>query len=342
MKKYKKFFRPSAASRWSKCTGSLELSSRLPDSYLDSLDNEAASHGRKMHDLAKDILIRRTPRLDVPDDIKEYVEYIESKREIESSVLIEHRIESGIISGTPDAIIVTTESYSNVTLEIVDLKTGRIEVNAQNNIQLMIYMILAIEEFNLSPDRFLITIVQPHYGISSYEVRREDLRSLQNKIKEITCDIENNVITYSSGDWCTYCPATASCPLKSKEFEEYKEFKLTHTDSDAMFERINHLKEVKRYLESTKTFLINGLKNKTIHSDKYTLKPSYGHTKWTDEDKLNKWAFDNNIDAYKRVLRSPSEIKKEAKGLNLPKDLTYRKEIEPKIVELKDLTDLFK
>ena len=153
----------SAAHRWLTCTPSAVLESKEPDST-----SEYAAEGTRAHAAGEKLLINWLeghPRKKVQTDdgemkecTKAYRDYVievfntEKKKTPDALLLIEQRLDfsrwvpGGF--GTGDAVIV-----GDGRLHIIDLKYGKgVPVSAENNPQLKLYALGAVEAYDMLDD----------------------------------------------------------------------------------------------------------------------------------------------------------------------------------------------
>ena len=228
----------SGAHRWMNCTPSALLESQFPDTT-----SEAAKEGTLAHEMAEAKLqhlfntqdyrkakLTRTlnkikkdelyqPEMDGYTD--DYVAYVrKSAMEFEKSpyIAIEKRlvltahIPDGF--GTADCVMIGER-----TLHIIDLKYGKgVPVSAEDNPQLMIYALGALEAYKMlfAVDTVKISIVQPRIdntNSSAYSVTQ--LRDWGEDVKELANIAIKGEGEYTPGDWCRFCRARQQCRARA-------------------------------------------------------------------------------------------------------------------------------
>lgn len=182
---------PSGASRWMACPASVPLSAKYPDE-----SNEFAAEGTAAHEVAamtlennvdvKAYLDRKIPVAEwvftVDQEMADYVQqYVDYVRAIGGELFVEQRLSIKHLTGeenafgTSDVVIIADRE-----LIIVDLKYGRgVRVDAEQNHQLQIYALAALEEYELMYDFDSVRIVvhQPRLNhISEWKISIPDLR----------------------------------------------------------------------------------------------------------------------------------------------------------------------
>lgn len=225
----------SSSHRWLNCPPSVRLSEGIPDRC-----SEYAREGTDAHSLCeyrlKKLLgmdaVDPTEHLDwyngeMDECAEHYASYVlellEKAKEIcaDPVVLLEQRVdfsrfvENGF--GTADCIII-----SDGAMNIVDYKHGKgVEVSAENNPQMMLYALGALEIFDgiYDIEEVRMTIFQPRIGnISVSSMAKNALLEWANG--ELT---EKAALAYEGGgefvcgDWCRFCKAKAVCRKRAEE-----------------------------------------------------------------------------------------------------------------------------
>lgn len=250
----------SASSRWLACPGSIALSQGLSDSVGDSARWGTAAHtvaswcleegtnaagylGRVMHVEGHDYAVDD----DMVYQVQTYVDAVRALVETTGGqLLVEQRVDYSAVLGvqdsfgTADAIILAGE-----TLYIIDLKTGQREVRAEDNSQLKLYALGALEDFGLVADfaSAVLMISQPskRKELDSWEISVDDLQAFGRKAA-VTAQCAASLI-YTSADaepvpeaylvpgdeQCKYCKAKPTCPA------------LRRAVSDTMFDDLDAL-----------------------------------------------------------------------------------------------------
>ena len=197
-KEYHAKLSPSGASRWLACPGSVVLGEQYPDTSSAYSREGTAAHTLAAMVLRSSSVINADDFLGehirVEDDkikvtkdmvryIQSYVDYVREAAQdkmlfIEVAVPIGHLTGETGATGTADAIIVDVHERS---LTVVDLKYGMgVPVNAEDNEQLQIYALGALEECDMLADFTTVRMVihQPRVREepSEWTVERDVLR----------------------------------------------------------------------------------------------------------------------------------------------------------------------
>lgn len=257
---------PSAAHRWMHCAGSMILEKDIPDSTSEHADLGTAAHFLASESLeqgknATDFLNRQiyikdgaahwsdldeqvklssyfTVDLEMTENVQVYLDAVRSQAE-GNELLVEQRVEfSNYINsenafGTSDAIVLTADE-----IQVHDLKYGRgVKVIAENNEQLKLYGLGALNEFGLIGDfkQVRMVIHQPRLGYMSEAVCTiEELEAFAQEAKSSAEYIRCLEIGLDDGDGdggaiadleasfnpgekqCQWCKAKANCEALAK------------------------------------------------------------------------------------------------------------------------------
>lgn len=230
---------PSGAARWMACAGSLFMESTYPDK-----SSEFADEGTLAHDLAARCLEQEhdtklfvggayeyqdhgvdktaTITADMSREVQKYVDYVRSQV-ADGQLHVEQRllIFGGAIPdqfGTSDVVIVF-----DTELVIVDLKYGRgVQVFAENNPQMMLYALGALDEFDPLGDIETVRMVihQPRLNhVDEWTCSVTDLRAFEQeaiaagKLALSIKSLHGGQVLLNPGEkQCQFCKAKGDCP----------------------------------------------------------------------------------------------------------------------------------
>ena len=234
----------SAAARWMGCPGSARLAAKLPDTA-----SPASEEGTIAHAMAEDLLHGKDvagtfehakefydahPVLGTP---KEMLSYIEGYRDFvleefnaikakdpHAVLLIEQHVDfSKYVPdgfGTSDVVII-----GDNLMTIIDLKYGRgIRVEAQNNPQLKLYALGAVETFSMVYDfkDVRAIIYQPRLdSISDMSTDVDELRAWgADTVTPAATEAMKPDAPCVPGPWCDdhFCPAAARCSARAAHY----------------------------------------------------------------------------------------------------------------------------
>lgn len=239
---------PSGADRWMTCPGSPAMERGRPDtssSYADEgtaahfVASEALEHGGVPADFIGQ-------HVALPDDgspcwadtghlvTQEMADYLEGyvsavRLQAEGGTLmVERRLDISMLTGeegaggTADAVVITRDAE----LQIHDLKYGMRPVPAENNRQLMIYALGALEEYAGLEDftgvRLFIHQPRVRSAASEWAVSLEDLAAFRDEVETSARHCHQALgssgvpleLLVPSEDACRYCKASGDCPVQ--------------------------------------------------------------------------------------------------------------------------------
>jgi len=223
--------RASASSRWIACPASARLSEGVP--FEPS--GEAAQIGTAIHALAEKCFIsgekadaylgKQVEGITMTQENIEFaqahIDHITNLKSELGAVKVEQYVTvfdtpAVKLGGTADVI-----GFGNGILEIADLKTGRVYVDADSS-QMKIYALGTLAKIKKPVETVRLSIIQPHSGdtrthiMSVKELYQWHKDVLLPAIKEA---VEDNAQPNPSTNACRYCPAKVICPAQSKALE---------------------------------------------------------------------------------------------------------------------------
>ena len=322
----------SRTDRFMQCPGSYRLESLMP--YEPA--GEAAAIGTAIHELSEIIL--RGAEIPIgtdPDHIsmaQGYANFINTLVENPRKKLIEVNLDEGLkslhpaLGGTADAVLVDGDH-----LHVVDLKTGRVAVDATDNKQLLTYALGAMRQFK-APSSITCTmhIFQPRVGHSKWTVSGQDLVEHGAKLKAAAeLALTSDAPTSPSVDACRYCKAKTICPSMREKVQEVarNDFK---PDTAITPQMLEDAALVAAWADSVQSAAKDQLTNgQTITG--WTMRAGRKTKFWKDEA-LVMQAFKDNMQVWE--LKSPSAVLK--LGVEVSEDLVGEKSAAPSLVKAKE------
>lgn len=231
---------PSSAHRWLECPGSVALESTCVDSSSDFADEGTAAHELAAMALTEernaDAYLGRLIRVNEKDwevtedmaaNVQVYIDYVRGiqcdARFIEQHLDIEFLTGENNAKGTADCVMIVGSE-----LIVVDLKYGRgLQVFAEENKQLGVYALAALEEHSLTYDlqHVRLVIIQPRLNhTDEWPCKPNWLNGLSDDIARKTerCFKAVNYFEkfgeihdsyFNPGEkQCQFCKAKAICP----------------------------------------------------------------------------------------------------------------------------------
>lgn len=223
----------SGAHRWLICTPSARLEQEFKDTA-----NEAAAEGIAAHALAEYKLkkalkmcskrpVSQYHNAEMDELTDDYVNYVIEQLALiklqcpDPLVLIEQRLDfSKYVPdgfGTGDCLII-----ADGALHIIDLKYGQgVLVNAEDNPQMMLYALGALELFDgiYDIETVVMTIFQPRRdNVSTYTLRKILLYQWAEEVLKPTATIAfKGEGEYVAGEHCRFCKAAFKCRARAEE-----------------------------------------------------------------------------------------------------------------------------
>jgi uncharacterized protein CbrC (UPF0167 family) len=231
---------PSGAHRWMACPGSLKMEEPFPDTSSVYADEGTAAHqlmewcltsGQDASAYAGRLIeIEESGRkFEVDEDmvlgVQGYCDYV---RGLGGELMVEQVVDLSPVLAQPDAFgTADTIVIVGTTLHVIDLKYGRNYVAAEDNKQLMLYGLGALDLASLAYDieRVVLTIYQPKVSMepSTHEISVEDLLEFATEAK---IGAAHAVYQLNGGrkpelnpgaSQCQWCKAKAVCPALAAE-----------------------------------------------------------------------------------------------------------------------------
>lgn len=210
-------FSASVAARHMACHGSADLESAIPGFVFPDRDENmgAKASGKNIHKVIEDLINSttvtksRTTKFNARDMIDvgrtlSYIGEIWSRRRF--TVLSEHTVTADWLTKKPkttaDLVFFTKDE-----LHVIDVKWGKILVEAINNEQLLYYG-ASYAQFAPKAKEVHLHIVQPKAdNMEEWVVSATELGKFIADAQAAEQAIQNGDVTLTPSDHCTFCPA---------------------------------------------------------------------------------------------------------------------------------------
>lgn len=223
----------SGAHRWLACPPSATLEAELPESSSQAAEQGTAAHAlaewklrRALHDAPSTKPVSSWHDAEMETLTDDYVAFVQERlrdvRQVcaDPQVLIEQRLDfSHVVQdgfGTGDCVII-----AEPVLHIIDLKYGQgVMVEAENNPQLMLYALGALEAFGSLYDitEVAVTIYQPRRAsISTWHVSVTELEAwAEQVVKPRAALAASGDGEFAPGEWCRFCKLAPTCRTRAE------------------------------------------------------------------------------------------------------------------------------
>lgn len=320
----------SSSHRWLNCPPS----ARLCENYEDK-GSEYAQEGTDAHSLCEHKL-KLALGMDTTDPTEnlsfyneemeqcacDYAAYVlelveESKKTCKDPVvLIEQRLDfSRFVAegfGTGDCVII-----ADGTLYIVDYKHGKgVEVSAEENPQMMLYALGALELFDgiYDIDTVRMSIFQPRReNVSVCVMAKDDL--LQWAYNDLMAKAKlayEGGGEFACGDWCRFCKAKAACRKRAEYNLELAKYDfempamLENTEIAAILEKAD---ELAAWASDVKEFALQQALNGVRYAG-FKVVEGRSNRKYTDEDAVADTVKKAGYDPYEPKLLGITAMEK--------------------------------
>ena len=321
----------SRTDRFMQCPGSYRLESLMP--YEPA--GEAAAIGTAIHELSELILSGKEVPTGTDQDhvamAQAYADFVNTLVENPRKKLIEVNLDEGLkslhpaLGGTADAVLVDGDH-----LHVVDLKTGRVAVDATDNKQLLTYALGAMRQFK-APSHITCTmhIFQPRVGHSKWTVSGQELVEHGERLKAAAeLALTGDAPTNPSPDACRYCKAKTICPSMRQKVQEVARSDLK-PDTTVTPEMLDNAALVAAWADAVQSAAKDQLTNGQAITG-WTMRAGRKTKFWKDEALVME-AFKDTPTAWE--LKSPSAVLK--LGVEVSEDLVGEKQAASSLVKEK-------
>lgn len=233
---------PSGASKWSACSASVRLTMNE-----ENKTNPMAERGTNIHWLGELMLKGREDFIenssvikedgkgmfyankDMIDEARAYNDYVRAlATKPDAEIIAEAKVDcvpEHDITGHVDATVI-----NGSTLHIVDLKTGRGAVSAEENLQMQLYALGCLREHEMfyDFDEVVLHVVQDNamiHNTNSWSTTPEDLADFETWVTErARLALQEDSICTPSESACKWCSHAPKCEALFKEASDALDF----------------------------------------------------------------------------------------------------------------------
>lgn len=327
----------SSSHKWLICTPSARLEEKFPNKTSEYMAEGTLAHeiaefkvrSYFLEAISKTAYTRRINKLKTFEYFNEemlrhtdvYLEYIKEealKVRTKPFIAVEQKIDySKYVPegfGTADCILISTD-----TLQIIDFKYGKgVKVEAEDNPQLKLYALAALEQFGMFYDikNIKLSIVQPRIdNISEYTLLKSELVDWGNKV--VIPQAQKafmGIGEFKQGEHCRFCKAKGACEFRAKEnikvVEEIENTQDTASeacnllDNTELSEFLTRTEGVEDWIKDLRTYALEQLlKGENIPG--YKVVEGKSNRKIVDQDKAFEILKANGIEEAMLYERKP-------------------------------------
>jgi len=335
-------FSASGSSRWMACPASIQMEEGHPDTSSPFAEEGTAAHLMAEVSLntsesaektyadrdrfAFDEHDRRLVNKHWSEDMVGYVqEYLDYVRAVPGELFIEQRVDfSHVVPegfGTADAVVYDADQER---LTVCDLKYGTgVRVNAEQNSQLALYAIGAINDFAWLGDIKTVVLVvhQPRLDhVSEWETDPEWLEDLAQQAKTAADQALSTDPVFNPGEACTFCKAKGECrALRDKvaaeafevfDADDLKMKPVPTLSAEEIAQILPHTKMIANWLKAVESKAISEI-DAGRDVPGYKLVEGRSQRRWADASQAEAALVGElDDDAFDRKLISPASAEK--------------------------------
>lgn len=301
----------SKSHRWINCPASIYACKDISDS-----PGAAALEGTKAHAIVEKMLKNEPYECNDAEMLQHCQYYVDYVLSFPGELRVEQRVSYAHLTsvavdekqnedsfGTADAVVESKEY-----IDVFDFKYGLSKVNAIENSQMLLYGL------GLQTNKKLrLHIIQPRIDwVSTWEPSLEYIEQFVSRVQQAAKEIQSSYkgvqVKFDAGSWCKYCPLRYTCKTYAAyslyDFDRMEDATLNDEDIAVLLSKAKHLRA---FLDGVEHYaLMRAQQGFTIPG----FELGYGR------EGNRKWSEDHNVvgvlgeEAYKRELRSPTEIEK--------------------------------
>lgn len=339
---------PSGSKMWTSCPASFHLQQGFPNK-----SSLASAMGTALHFLASEVLIKDKDiqkalghpifvmkdgsegwgtrdnaylnhiiTQDDIDNVSIYVNYVRNTdgiKHIEVALPLETLTgETGAV-GTSDSCILDIE---NGLLTIVDLKMGRHKVDVNDNSQLKMYALAALENFRDYNFKMVkIVIIQPllnyvgeqYHSVESLLQFKKFLYERSQYIDTLTIKTLKDDDFYMSDETCKWCKAKAICPAQIAGVMSVNYVDCEKINNEQLANYLSQVDMIRSWCDAIEQYAFEKLENGDEIEGFELRAGKHGNRKWSDEKAVLSMLEEHNIDSdifFEKKFISPTSLDK--------------------------------
>jgi len=313
---------PSSAHRWIHCPASVLLAEdagQVPDE-----DSPYAAEGTRAHvraeieashhfgwiacqeyerrlDTWKATLVGEHEEEDMTEAAHGYVALIQSVADANPGavVLLEQRMNTGIPScwGTGDTVVIAPG-----LVFVIDLKYGTgVEVYAEDNPQLMLYGVAALDTFDIigEVDDVCVQIYQPRRNhVDTYCLSATDLRAWRDSVIPIAeAALQGGAEFGPSEEACRWCPVAGECSARAR-FVATRDFgEPTLLSPEQLAEAVAQIPNIRRWCQQVEERALTKAYQDKVEIPGFKVVRSNGRRQIKDDALAIQMLIDNGFSA---------------------------------------------
>lgn len=356
---------PSSANRWLNCPASVIVSEGITDKGSSYALEGTAAHFLASECLTQDVNASYFEKYiavetngdcyfttlavgagnlpyfnaegEMAEHVQKYLDYVQDTvRDTKGTLFVEQSLGIGHLTGEPNAKGTSdTVILTDNELIIIDLKYGMgVKVDAENNQQLMLYALAALNEYDFYADftQARLVIHQPRLNhVSEWTISIDDLQAFGEQVKRAAnyiATLDADSITDDdfcvSDDTCKFCKALPTCPQAQKEvfeaiandFDDLSDDSGDELENDRLAECYGKLDFIKTWCKAIEQAAFDKLaKGEEVQGYKL-VEGRAGSRKWADEAEAENLMKSMRIKVdlmYDKKIISPTSAERLAK-----------------------------
>ena len=315
---------PSSAKRWMTCPGSVKLIEEVEAELGPEEDTTYAALGTSLHEAGEYCIRHKVEPEDTigmefyghevtEDDIHRFDQYVYYVRDLPGRTYLEQLVTviKDLVWGTSDTV-----NLQEMKLIIADLKTGYIQVDAEENEQLLCYALGAYMSYGMIEEITEVEMVISQPTTSHFSTWTVGINRLNEFYIEVVAAIER-IKTHPdelnpSEEACRWCRARGTCPALKKVAQEEarKDFQamsnMELAEANALVPLLEH------YISGVKARTHETLKSPGGVVPGFKMVEGRRSRAWIDEDATQKYLSRKipkfNQNAFTHKFKSPNQI----------------------------------